>query len=496
MLCFEGGEKEKGKRWLQKAQLSEVDHDRFWEPFSSPRKQMALVYAMGSTQTSRGSAKSGGRECHHCGTLSLQLSKCSRCKQASYCSTACQRAAWTAGHKNECVATTATKPLALGDRVRICGIVSKPELNGLLAIIVDLLDPETGRLGVQVQTDGASSSSGGTKRLKLANVLRVDEEKEEAARADAAERAERLTSILDVADTAPGVWAQGVERMNAAQRCEAAAAAGSSDAQLEMKHCILDAAQRLCVAMFMCASFTGGDTCGPKVRLQNLAISFCAISGADADGAVASDIFLELNALHAGATRSVKDLQALYTKTSIAAQRDGVQVCHDTASLLDSRPKARRAQAVAIVCILTGRPVGGIGAMYNRSSMSSVGTQEKLAKDAARYINPDRYCTMMFEYMYIAQHIAQQGLESGNMAWTAQWERCDEYCGKFIAAAPANSSLLANAKQTLWACNIIRKRSGVRRKAKAPPGRKKNGAEGGGGGGGKKKKKKKKKGRR
>ena len=314
--------------------------------------------------------------------------------------------------------------------------------------------------------------------------------------------------------------------MDDAQCREAAAAAGSSDAQLEMKQSILDAAQRLCVAMFMCASFSGGDTCGPKVRLQNLAASFCAISGADADGAVASDIFLELNALHAVPTRRmVGDLQALYTKASIAAQRDGVNVCHDTATLLDSRPRARRAQAVAIVCILTGRPVGGIGAMYNRASMSSVGAQEKLAKDAARYINPDRYCTMMFEYMYvppalprwyvvscwptltngppqsfppalsshlrsyryIAQNIAQRGLESGNMAWTAQWERCDEYCGKFIAAAPAHSSLLPNAKQTLWGCNIIRQRNGVRRSG------------GGGGGGGKtggKKKKKKKKGRR
>ena len=216
MLCFEGGEKGKGKRWLQKAQEAEIDHDRFWGPFSSPRKQMALVFAMGSTQTSGGSAESGGRECHHCGTLSLKLLKCSRCKQASYCSTACQRAAWAAGHKHECAATRTTKPLALGDRVRICGIVSKPEFNGLLAIIVELLDPETGRLGVQlVRTDGAtSSSSGGTKRLKLANVSRVDAEREEAARADAAERAQRLTSILDVADTAPGVWAQGIECMD------------------------------------------------------------------------------------------------------------------------------------------------------------------------------------------------------------------------------------------------------------------------------------------
>jgi hypothetical protein len=45
---------------------------------------------------------SGGRVCSWCGKASQQLLRCGRCKAAWYCDADHQRAAWKAGHKQEC----------------------------------------------------------------------------------------------------------------------------------------------------------------------------------------------------------------------------------------------------------------------------------------------------------------------------------------------------------------------------------------------------------
>ena len=41
--------------------------------------------------------------CQHCDKPAPEL-RCSRCRAAYYCSSACQRAAWKAGHKAACAA--------------------------------------------------------------------------------------------------------------------------------------------------------------------------------------------------------------------------------------------------------------------------------------------------------------------------------------------------------------------------------------------------------
>jgi hypothetical protein len=45
---------------------------------------------------------STGRVCSWCGKASQQLLRCARCKAAWYCGADHQRAAWKAGHKQEC----------------------------------------------------------------------------------------------------------------------------------------------------------------------------------------------------------------------------------------------------------------------------------------------------------------------------------------------------------------------------------------------------------
>eukprot|EP00887_Chlorella_sp_A99_P004715 scaffold4.g4715.t1 len=47
--------------------------------------------------------------CDGCGTSSLSLKVCSKCRSASDCSVECQRQAWAAGHKQECQAAQARK---------------------------------------------------------------------------------------------------------------------------------------------------------------------------------------------------------------------------------------------------------------------------------------------------------------------------------------------------------------------------------------------------
>ena len=40
--------------------------------------------------------------CDECGKTEGKLRLCTRCRQVRYCSTDCQRKAWTSGHKDKC----------------------------------------------------------------------------------------------------------------------------------------------------------------------------------------------------------------------------------------------------------------------------------------------------------------------------------------------------------------------------------------------------------
>ena len=65
-----------------------------------------------------------GESCDECGKTEGKLRLCTRCRQVRYCSTDCQRKAWTSGHKDQCgggkggnAAATPTKP-ALSEESR------------------------------------------------------------------------------------------------------------------------------------------------------------------------------------------------------------------------------------------------------------------------------------------------------------------------------------------------------------------------------------------
>ena len=80
----------------------------------------------------------GGKECDRChvprSDLGVDnLSACSRCRAAYYCGRDCQRAAWSAGHKEAC-----RKPeeRRIGDIMRLINLEKKPELNGRVVVLM------------------------------------------------------------------------------------------------------------------------------------------------------------------------------------------------------------------------------------------------------------------------------------------------------------------------------------------------------------------------
>jgi hypothetical protein len=52
--------------------------------------------------------------CAHCGKEGVELKRCLRCKEVSYCGAECQKAAWKIGHKKTCV----PPPLPLKDAIQ------------------------------------------------------------------------------------------------------------------------------------------------------------------------------------------------------------------------------------------------------------------------------------------------------------------------------------------------------------------------------------------
>ena len=71
-----------------------------------------LVRGVREGNISRGWDKPPPETCSHCAALPAKGKKlltCGRCKTAKYCSAACQKAAWGAGHKGVCKAPDKTK---------------------------------------------------------------------------------------------------------------------------------------------------------------------------------------------------------------------------------------------------------------------------------------------------------------------------------------------------------------------------------------------------
>ncbi|XP_072236440.1 histone-lysine N-methyltransferase SMYD3 [Leuresthes tenuis] len=64
------------------------------------------------------SNKQAREVCHHCFTRHETLLRCSQCKMARYCSTTCQRQAWS-GHKRECKCLCSLLPRVPTDSVRL-----------------------------------------------------------------------------------------------------------------------------------------------------------------------------------------------------------------------------------------------------------------------------------------------------------------------------------------------------------------------------------------
>ena len=68
-------------------------------------------------------------------------------KRPFYCSSACQRKQWRAGHKEAC-----RKPgqIENGDYVRLTGLQSKPYLNGTVVQVIRPLPDQPGRFEVRI----------------------------------------------------------------------------------------------------------------------------------------------------------------------------------------------------------------------------------------------------------------------------------------------------------------------------------------------------------
>ena len=91
----------------------------------------------------------GGGECDRCAKRGVKLSMCARCKLSYYCSPACQKAAWTAGHKQACRKKGQFKP---GDLVYLEGPLEDPELAKLNHTVVEVATaPDaTGDLAIRI----------------------------------------------------------------------------------------------------------------------------------------------------------------------------------------------------------------------------------------------------------------------------------------------------------------------------------------------------------
>lgn len=104
-----------------------------------------------------------------------KLTICSGCKGVSYCSKACQREHWKAGHRHECTSSSSPSSgvqllgavFAIGDKVEIHDLIAAAHLNGKVGELLEF-DDEAGRWLVKLDV-----SRGETKKVKPANLRRL-----------------------------------------------------------------------------------------------------------------------------------------------------------------------------------------------------------------------------------------------------------------------------------------------------------------------------------
>jgi len=99
----------------------------------------------------------GGQKCDHC-SISLEaagvshLKCCDRCGSAYYCSRACQKKQWWAGHKDAC---REPDQIEIGDDMRLFGLTGRTELNGRVVRVHHRLRTEPNRISVELQEDNS-----------------------------------------------------------------------------------------------------------------------------------------------------------------------------------------------------------------------------------------------------------------------------------------------------------------------------------------------------
>ncbi|KAJ3326771.1 hypothetical protein HDU76_012659 [Blyttiomyces sp. JEL0837] len=86
-----------------------------------------------TTIEAAGTSNANGDDEDGAGPKPVKLKQCGKCKRNWYCSSECQKKAWSAGHKKSC---RDPYDLKKDDVVVLKNLVSKPELNGSIVTIV------------------------------------------------------------------------------------------------------------------------------------------------------------------------------------------------------------------------------------------------------------------------------------------------------------------------------------------------------------------------
>ena len=71
----------------------------------------------------------GGEQCDHCGKKFEKTNQCAKCRVVWYCSTDCQAAHWSEGHKKICKKREEGQ-LVKGDTCRVHGLIKNADFNG------------------------------------------------------------------------------------------------------------------------------------------------------------------------------------------------------------------------------------------------------------------------------------------------------------------------------------------------------------------------------
>ena len=137
-----------------------------------PQSQVSSIFEMSKSNIVPFFQTVGGNFCDCCGksaqdaNLSV-LFKCKACRLAWYCSKSCQSKCWAKGHRDHC---KKFGNIGKGDAVMLSGLKTRPETNGTLVRVEELLG-SGGRAAVQVLKPESSSLKVGMKlSIKLENL--------------------------------------------------------------------------------------------------------------------------------------------------------------------------------------------------------------------------------------------------------------------------------------------------------------------------------------